>query len=93
MVGDVPAETTLTSYPASLENCRRDCDDRHDCNAFEHSNTNDTGCKLLNESVPTNPKFEEFQFCRKIWTGTSLHERKISSFLNNLILLLIISQL
>ena len=81
MDGDVPDDKSLRNYSASLEECTRDCDDRRDCNSFEHSNTSDTGCKLLKEAVPMNPKFEEFQFCRKIRTGTSVHECKISLLL------------
>ena len=92
MVGDVPGENHSTNYTVSLEDCKRDCDDRRDCNAFEYSKTSDNGCKLLTKSVPTNPKFKDFQFCKKNKTGTSLHEYNICLFLNN-VLLLIISQM
>ena len=73
MDGDVPGDKSLRNYRGSLEECTRDCNDRRDCNSFQHSNTSDTGCKLFKEAVPMDEHFEDFQFCRKIWTGTSVY--------------------
>ena len=76
MDGEVRTDGLSRRYSAPLEKCKHDCDARIDCNSFEHKVTSDTGCKLLKETVPIDPKLEEdFQFCRKIWpTGTCLHE-------------------
>ena len=70
MDGDVEGGGLSGGYSASLEECKNDCGGRSDCNSFEHS-TSANWCKLLGESAPTHPQHEDFQFCRKITSGTS----------------------
>ena len=64
MEGDVKGPG-LGVYDASLGQCTKDCKERGDCNAFEHSMESDR-CKLLEDKLPNGPKYEDYQLCVKL---------------------------
>ena len=61
--GDIPG-AGLTSIKATLDECKRACNERNDCRSFVHSISNGN-CKLMAGSEPTGPKYGDYQFCSK----------------------------
>ena len=54
---------------ADLDTCKNLCDARLDCNSIEYGPTN-TQCKLLEQKAPTNGKYNDHIFCKKLSVGT-----------------------
>ena len=71
--GDVAGGGLSGSYSASLEKCKADCDAKSECNSFVHSMSGNL-CKLLAEAEPTQPKYQDGKFCKKIMIGTCVYE-------------------
>ena len=62
--GDVAGAGLTGGYSASLEECKNDCQGRDDCRSFVHSMSGNS-CKLLEEAEPTDPKYQDGQFCKR----------------------------
>ena len=67
-IGDLGGGGLVGGYKTSLDECRRDCDARTDCRSFQFGDKgkrNKGWCKLLKQSEPNGPVWNDFIFCTK----------------------------
>ena len=78
--GDVLGGGLTGGYTATLEECKKDCDARLDCNSLKYSPTS-TSCVLMNERTPTPGinKFQDHQLCKRLILGKRLRRINIHS--------------
>ena len=76
--GDVVGGGLTGGYTATLEECKKDCDARLDCNSLKYS-PGSTLCVLMNERTPTSSKYQDHQFCKRLILGKILRRINIYS--------------
>ena len=77
--GDVEGGGLTGGYTATLEECKKDCDARLDCNSLKYS-PGSTSCVLMNEKTPTTSnKYQDHQFCKRLILGKRLRRKSIQS--------------
>ena len=76
--GDVVGGGLTGGYTATLEECKKDCDARLDCNSLKYS-PGSTLCVLMNERTPTSSKYQDHQFCKRLILGKRLRRINIHS--------------
>ena len=83
--GDVVGGGLTGGYTATLEECKKDCDARLDCNSLKYS-PGSTLCVLMNERTPTSSKYQDHQFCKRLILGKRQRRINIHSMYYNIII-------
>ena len=64
LTGDIAGPGLEYKDAVSLEQCASYCNLRSDCKSFVHSATH-KHCKLIYGNLPTDGKYQDYQFCSK----------------------------